>query len=61
MSSENITIIVKNLGKKYTIGGPQEPYHSFRDAKSQFIKNVSAIVSDLTYGCDGSFVMGEKL
>jgi hypothetical protein len=34
--TDNIAIRVRNLGKKYTLGGPQEKYHTFRDAKSQF-------------------------
>ena len=36
MSSDNIAIRVRNLSKKYTIGGPQENYLTLRDAKSQF-------------------------
>jgi hypothetical protein len=36
MSSDNIAIRTRNPGKKYTIGGPQEKYDTFRDAKSQF-------------------------
>ena len=32
MSSDNIAIRVRELGKKYTIGGSQEPYHTLRDA-----------------------------
>lgn len=32
MSTENIAIIVDHLSKQYRLGGPQEPYHTFRDA-----------------------------
>ncbi len=32
MSSDNIAIRVSHLSKKYQLGGPQEPYHTFRDA-----------------------------
>jgi lipopolysaccharide transport system ATP-binding protein len=32
MSSDNITIRVRGLGKKYVLGGPQEKYLTFRDA-----------------------------
>jgi hypothetical protein len=36
MSSDHPAIRVCNSGKKYTLGGSQEKYHTFRDAKSQF-------------------------
>jgi hypothetical protein len=36
MTDKNIAIRVRNLGKKYTLGGSQEQYHTLRDAKSQF-------------------------
>jgi len=32
MGSKETAISVKGLGKKYTIGGPQEKYLTFRDA-----------------------------
>jgi lipopolysaccharide transport system ATP-binding protein len=32
MGSDNIAIRIKGLGKKYTLGGPQERYLTFRDA-----------------------------
>jgi hypothetical protein len=32
MSSDHPAIIVRNLGKKYQIGGPQERYLTLRDA-----------------------------
>jgi len=38
MSSENIAIRVRNLGKKYTIGGPQERYLTLRDAMVNSVK-----------------------
>ena len=36
--SDNIAIQVRGLGKKYTIGGPQEKYHTFRDAIANSVK-----------------------
>ena len=38
MSSDNIAIRVRNLSKKYTIGGPQEQYHTLRDAIVNSVK-----------------------
>ena len=38
MSSDKIAISVKGLGKKYTIGGPQEKYRTFRDAIVNSVK-----------------------
>lgn len=32
MPSDNIAIRVSHLSKQYKLGGPQEPYHTFRDA-----------------------------
>jgi len=32
MSADNIAIRVNHLGKQYRLGGPQEPYHTLRDA-----------------------------
>ena len=32
MSPDNIAIRVNHLSKQYKLGGPQEPYHTFRDA-----------------------------
>jgi lipopolysaccharide transport system ATP-binding protein len=32
MSSDNIAIRVSHLSKQYRLGGPQEPYHTLRDA-----------------------------
>ena len=37
MTSE-IAIRVSHLGKKYQLGGPQEPYHTFRDARVNSLK-----------------------
>jgi lipopolysaccharide transport system ATP-binding protein len=31
-SSDNIAIRVSHVSKQYILGGPQEPYHTFRDA-----------------------------
>jgi len=36
MVPDHIAICVRNPGKFYTIGGPQENYLTLRDAKSQF-------------------------
>ncbi|MDO8871204.1 MAG: hypothetical protein Q7V05_00525 [Methanoregula sp.] len=30
--TDDIAIRIRGLGKKYTIGGPQEKYHTLRDA-----------------------------
>lgn len=38
MPSDHPAIRVQNLGKKYVIGGPQEKYHTFRDAITNSIK-----------------------
>ena len=38
MGSEDFAISVKGLGKKYTIGGPQERYRTFRDAIANSVK-----------------------
>ena len=38
MSSDNIAIRVRNLGKKYTLGGPQEQYLTLRDAIVNSVK-----------------------
>jgi lipopolysaccharide transport system ATP-binding protein len=38
MGSDSIAIRVSNLGKKYTIGGPQEKYLTFRDALVNSVK-----------------------
>jgi lipopolysaccharide transport system ATP-binding protein len=32
MNSDNIAIRVSHLSKQYSLGGPQEPYHTLRDA-----------------------------
>ena len=36
--SDDIAIHVRGLGKKYTIGGPQEKYLTFRDAIANSVK-----------------------
>jgi lipopolysaccharide transport system ATP-binding protein len=36
--SDEIAIQVRGLGKKYTIGGPQEEYHTIRDAITNSVK-----------------------
>lgn len=38
MNEKNIAIRVRNLGKKYSIGGPQEQYLTFRDAIVNSVK-----------------------
>ena len=38
MSGDHPAIRVRNLGKKYTIGGPQEKYRTFRDAIVSSVK-----------------------
>jgi lipopolysaccharide transport system ATP-binding protein len=36
--TDKIAIRVKNLGKKYSLGGPQEKYHTLRDAITNSLK-----------------------
>jgi ABC-type polysaccharide/polyol phosphate transport system ATPase subunit len=36
--TKHIAIHVRNLGKKYTLGGPQEQYLTFRDAIVNSVK-----------------------
>jgi len=36
--SDEIAVQVRGLGKKYTIGGPQEKYHTIRDAIANSVK-----------------------
>ena len=38
MPSDNLAIRVSHLGKKYSIGGPQERYLTFRDAIVNSVK-----------------------
>ena len=38
MTDKNIAIRVRGLGKKYTIGGPQEQYLTLRDAIVNSVK-----------------------
>jgi hypothetical protein len=38
MTDKNIAIRVSHLGRKYTIGGPQEKYLTFRDAIVNSVK-----------------------
>jgi len=38
MTDKNIAIRVRNLGKKYTIGGPREQYLTLRDAIVNSVK-----------------------
>ena len=38
MSTDNPAIRVRNLGKKYNIGGSQEKYHTLRDAIVNSVK-----------------------
>jgi len=40
MTNNNIAIRVRNPGKKYTLSGSQEKYHTFRDAIVNFSKGV---------------------
>ena len=43
MPSDNIAIRVSHLGKQYKLGGPQEPYHTFRDAIVNSLKVPSKV------------------
>jgi lipopolysaccharide transport system ATP-binding protein len=38
MTDKKIAIRARNLGKRYTIGGPQEHYHTLRDAIVNSVK-----------------------
>ena len=38
MTDKNIAIRVRGLGKKYTLGGQQEKYHTLRDAIVNSVK-----------------------
>jgi len=38
MSSDNIAICVRHIGKQYRLGGPQEKYHTIRDAIVNSVK-----------------------
>jgi lipopolysaccharide transport system ATP-binding protein len=38
LSSDNLAIRVRNLGKKYQIGGPKEKYLTIRDAIVNSVK-----------------------
>jgi hypothetical protein len=50
MSSDNIAIYIRNPGKKFQPGGPQEKYLTLRDAKSQFSEiTIQAISSRSPY------------
>ena len=42
---DDIAIHVRGLGKKYTIGGPQEKYHAVRDAIVNSVKAPSRRLS----------------
>ena len=38
MTNKNIAIRVSHLSKQYRLGGPQEPYHTLRDAIANSLK-----------------------
>jgi hypothetical protein len=40
MTDKNIAIRVRGLGRKYTLGGPQEKYQTFRDAIINFCEGA---------------------
>lgn len=40
MTSDNIAIRVRNLGKQYRLCGPQDKYLMLRDAISQFVEGA---------------------
>lgn len=52
MSSDKIAIRVKNLGKRYRLGGSHEPYHTFRDA---ILNSVKAPFKVLHHEVDETF------
>jgi hypothetical protein len=45
MTDKNIAIHVRGLGRKYTLGGPQEKYQTFRDAIINFCEGAVQTIS----------------
>jgi len=45
VSSDNIAIRVRGLGKKYTLGGSQEKYLTLRDAIVNFCEGTIQAIS----------------
>ena len=59
MSSENIALRVHNLGKKYTIGGPQENYLTLRDAIVNSVKAPFVCCEEIGHAIEtGIFLSG---
>jgi lipopolysaccharide transport system ATP-binding protein len=48
MPSDPVAIRVKHLGKKYTLGGPQEQYLTLRDAISSILKAPARIFQKIS-------------
>jgi len=53
--SDDLAVRVKGLGKKYRIGGPQEKYHTFRDAIANSIRSPLDRLTGKTKKADGDF------
>ncbi|MDO8871201.1 MAG: hypothetical protein Q7V05_00510 [Methanoregula sp.] len=67
MSTDKIAIRVRGLGKKYTLGGSQEKYHTLRDAIVNSVKapfnrasshKSSGRLKDVSYDVDPWEVVG---
>jgi hypothetical protein len=56
MSSDNIAIRVRGLGKKYTIGGSQENYLTLRDAIVNLVKVTFVYFSDMEHTMKPGFL-----
>jgi lipopolysaccharide transport system ATP-binding protein len=53
--SDDLAVRVKGLGKKYRIGGPQEKYHTFRDAIVNAIRSPIDRLTGKTKQMDEDF------
>ncbi len=55
LMSDDIAIQIRRLGKKYRIGGPQEKYHTFRDAIMNSIRSPIDHITGKTKRLDEDF------
>ena len=70
MTPDNIALLVSHLSKQYRLGGPQEPYHTLRDAivdsmKKPFMRFHRALpdegfwaLKDVSFNVDQGEVVG---
>jgi len=56
MTNKNIAIRVRELDKKYTLGRPQEKYHTLRDAIVNFAKVTFVYFSDIEHAMKPGFL-----